>query len=781
MNDERIPWQADDPESGAVQVSGRPVHASWSMLREHFRRVFLEPHRPAGSDMVGWRWLGGSVPRSPEAADLADIRQLLQHALLDITADLERREEDPATTSPRELLAAVKSIVHDLTEGTDIDLGTYAVETDTGWFIRSWGFSHPAPAKLADPSEAVAETPEETPVAHEAPVEKAPVSKRTKLVRWGAGGVVVLGAAAAVFWVKGCAPKSTDEVPPGQPALASGETHEAPAAEAAHQAPSLPPTAPAGETPAHADTAAPTGAALGTSSTTAAQSNASSSVAANEAHSPGFSTVPAPSAQVGGMPVLPGQTGEVGGAHATVTTHAETLTTPALSSGAAADATPAHTAESAGAPGTSTPKPAGADAAAPLTTAQGSGKDSPVPALGSGTVGLSAEAPPAPAKEMAAGIVAVSLPEIPGKPASAEAASAAPEAAAPAPAPASAVAPKSSESPAVTEIAWVNKTVSPPTAENPPPLKFDLTPDALATTLFPPVADANAAGAASSEAGAAPAGSAAANNEGGAPASPASAPADSAPTDTAATTSGVAPAKVKKRAEATSITYKIGEFKVRSYRDPVLTTTPAERPSNPMLAEARVQAWAGTQAAKPESFRKPLVNGGWSFRPAKGATWTKHPVWLDTTTGKPVSGLRVSENGLHLNWTGLVPSEGFTAHVVDENGIEQARLSISPAERLIEVTTIAVFSESSPTFTVDLTSREAVAGTMVWHSRTPAWSDRRWETQLMERQIRVKCLPTPAVIKEPSSGLVSLSHPASGWALTWEVTTRPTAKSVGAP
>jgi len=200
-----------------------------------------------------------------------------------------------------------------------------------------------------------------------------------------------------------------------------------------------------------------------------------------------------------------------------------------------------------------------------------------------------------------------------------------------------------------------------------------------------------------------------------------------------------------------------------------------------MLAEARVQAWAGTQAAKPESFRKPVVNGGWSFRPAKGATWTKHPVWLDTATDKPVKGLRVSDNGLHLNWSGLVPSEGFTAHVVDENGIEQARLSISPVERILEVTTIAVFSESAPTFTVDLTSREAVAGTMVWHSRTPAWPDRRWESQLMDRQIRVKCLPTPVVIKEPTSGLVSLSHPASGWALTWEVSTRPNVKSVGAP
>ena len=176
-----------------------------------------------------------------------------------------------------------------------------------------------------------------------------------------------------------------------------------------------------------------------------------------------------------------------------------------------------------------------------------------------------------------------------------------------------------------------------------------------------------------------------------------------------------------------------------------------------------------------------MVNGGWSFRPAKGSTWTKQPVWLDTTTGKPVEGLRVSANGLHLNWTGLVPAEGFTAHVVDEKAIEQARISFSPAERLIEVTAIEVFSESSPTFAVDLTTREAVAGAMVWHSRTPAWADRRWESQLLARQIRVKCLASPAIGKEPTYGVVSLSHPASGWALTWDVSTRPTLKDVGEP
>lgn len=785
MNDERIPWQADDPESGAVQVSGRPIHASWSMLREHFRRVFLEPHRPAGSDVVGWRWLGGSVPRAPEAADLADIRQLLQHALLDITADLERREEDPASSSPRELLAAIKSIVHDLTEGTDIDLGTYAVETDTGWFIRSWGFSNPAPAKLADPETAAAETPPETPpetpVVDDGPAVHPPAKKRPKLVLWAASGVVVIGAAAAVFWFKGHARTSPAEVPSGQPAPASGETHEAPVAEAVHQPPPSTAHAPETEVTAHGHDGAPSGAALGTSSMTAAQAHETSPGAAGAAHSPAFSTVPAPSAQVGGMPELPGQTGELGGAHATVTTHAETLSTPANPSVAAvADAAPAKAAEAVDAAGADAPKQSDAAAVAPLTTAHDGGKEPAVPALGSGTEAPSPEAPPAPAKETAAAIAAVSLPEIHAAPASAQATPSAPEAAAkPAPAPVSAVTPKSSEPSAVTEIVQVNKIESLHSPDNPSPIKFDLTPDALSSSLYNPAADTAATSAASNETGSAPTGSPTANHEVGAPASSAPVPAAADLSAPSTSTPGAAPAKVKKGAESTSVTYQIGEVKVRSFRDPVLATAPAERPGNPMLAEARVQAWAGTQASKPESFHKPVVNGGWSFRPAKGATWTKSPVWLDTTTGKPVDGLRVSANGLHLNWTGLVPAEGFTAHVVDEAGIEQARLSFSPAERLIEVTTMAVFSESAPTFTVDLTSREAVAGAMVWRSRTPAWSDRRWETQLMARKTTVKCLPTPAIIKDPTFGVVSLTHPTSGWALTWDVSTRPRTKTLG--
>ena len=783
MNDERIPWQADDLESGAVQVSGRPIHASWSILREHFRRVFLEPHRPAGSDVVGWRWLGASVPRAPEAADLADLRLLLQHALLDITADLERREEDPANTSPKEILAAIQTIVHELSESTDIDLGTYAVETNTGWFIRSWGFSHPAPAKLADPSTEAEETAQETPVDQAVPEVKPPVTKRTKLIRWAAGVLVVIGAATAFFWVKGGARTSHREVKPNQPELATGRTPSAPAAEATHQDPHLAVHSAAAETPTQGTTVAPAAPSLAPAPS--AHSNGLATGAAHEGHAQGLAFPPVPSAQIGGMPVLAGPTGNQDGAHAITSSNDEALLKPTnLGGPGASDTSTTRTAESADNSGANTAKAPGTDTATPLDGHDG-GKEGAEPPLGSRTVAILPEAPPAASKETAASIDAVALHEIPSQPtpesalpttpSPTDSAPAQPQDAAPEVTASTAVAPKSGEHPAVEDIAPVNKTANAPATESPPTIKFDLTPDALAEVHITGKNNSKARKPVGVETSETPSLEGAANAESGKPAAAASEPVDaSAPKQVEAH------AEAKKPVEETTITYQIGECQVRSLHDPVLATVPAERPSNPMLAEARAHAWAGTQSSKPESFRKPVVNGGWNFRPAKGATWTKHPIWLDITTGKPVEGLRISPNGMHLNWTGLMPKEGFTAHIVDEEGIEQARMTVSPAERRIEVTTIAVFSESSPAFTVELTAREAVAGTLVWRSRTPTWSDRRWETQLTGRQINVNCLPTPATTKEPTYGVVALSHPSSGWALTWEVSTRPGTKSLAA-
>jgi hypothetical protein len=247
------------------------------------------------------------------------------------------------------------------------------------------------------------------------------------------------------------------------------------------------------------------------------------------------------------------------------------------------------------------------------------------------------------------------------------------------------------------------------------------------------------------------------------------------PTPASIALAAAAATKAKLRAASLTIAYQIGEPKVRLPRDTVLATQPTERASNQMMAEARVQAWNNNQSAKPESFRKPVITGGWSFRPARGATWPKPPVWLDTLTDKPVEGLRVSANGLHLTWNGLVPTEAFSAHILDEEGNEQARLTYTADERRFEVTTNPVFAESAPVFSVELTPREAVAGTLVWRSRTPTWSDARWETQLQQRQIKLTCLQPLPKTKEPVTGVVALTHPSTGWILSWDVSLRPTA------
>ena len=786
MNDERVPWQAADLESAAVQVAGRPVHAMWSTLREHFRRVFLEPHRPAGSDKVGWRWQGASTPRAPESADLADLRQLLQHALLDLTADLERREQSPDSASPKELLAAVQTIIHDLVEGTDIDLGTYAVETTNGWFIRSWGFSHPAPAKLADetnatePAEATKEPSAETPSSQDAPAEKPPAPKRRKLGRWAAGAVVLVGAAAALIWSRSCT-QSTSNV--SQPKVALGETPEATVPAAPHHEQTHAPHAPAQQHSVHGADATPTATALhGGPLTTAKVAPAHElSSAGIKAHSLGTPHSSPPAAQVGGMPELPGQTAKLAGDHPAGNGTDKSITPATVPSGSETDAakTPAG---GEGSADKHSPKPEAKSVDSQESNAHDSAPEAPKPTGNDPAPGHSADAPHSPTKDTPPPSDAVPIPEIPEQPAPAPVnptppAPPTPEAAAPESAeanPATAAAPPpppvTSDHPADIVPLWVNKNAHPPTPPPPaPPSIFSPTAespseDNAATTPAPPpppYSSANENASTHTE-----------TSESNENASP---PAAGDPNDPTSPSNAKAraAAKAKNIAESITLTYQIGECKVRALRDTVLPTLPTEQSSRQMVADARDQAWVGSQAAKPESFRKPVVNGGWNFRPASGDTWTQHPIWLDTATGKPVDGVRVSANGLHLTWSGLVPAEGFSAHIIGDDDLELARLTYSAAERRFEVMTSPIFKESSPDFTVELTTREAVAGAMVWRSRTPTWSDARWETKSGKRQINVNCRQPLTSTKEPAAGVVALSHPTSGWTLTWEVSTRP--------
>jgi hypothetical protein len=184
---EPVRWNAEDPEGGAAQVGGHPVHVWWARLRGAFRAVLLEPHRRAGGGTVGWRWRAPDNAPSPSTADLAVLRRRLGGALLDFSDELER-----ADAGTGDLHAAMHDVVEDLVRSSDARFSAYVVPTENGWMIRSWGFAQPSAAM----PENVDETTTFAPVkgAPKNVVAAQPRSRRKRRLGWGAiiAGVIVL-------------------------------------------------------------------------------------------------------------------------------------------------------------------------------------------------------------------------------------------------------------------------------------------------------------------------------------------------------------------------------------------------------------------------------------------------------------------------------------------------------------------------------------------------------------------------------------------------------------
>jgi hypothetical protein len=796
MSSERVPWRADDPESGAVLIAERPIHLLWTILRPSFHRVFLVPHRPAGAGTVGWRWKGAAVPHPPASANLTDLRQRLKHALLDLTADLERRESEITSTNPKELLNAVGAIVQNLIDGTDDDLSLFAVETAEGWFIRSWGFSRPSPATqegASDQPEADEETSEATPEASAAAPAEAPAETpappahppspphRSNRIRWAVAGSIIASVVGAFFWLKihtrpaavtGNPQQASAEhaEPTASPESASSETSQPTAEQAANTA-----STPTADHSTHAVTAHSEHAL-----------HAEPAAATTALHTPSFAEAPAhdhnavgatviPGAIIGVMPELPEGHGDHGAPAAAVSEKPEVLApSDKPETGQSTEPNPAHAAES---DSTAESKHAGADAETLPVNAPSTVAHAPEATNAGNRVDLAPDAPAAPAKDTPAGIEAPNTPDVPAKPPAL--AEHLPSPTPPAPAPeAEPTPPPESHDHAHADT---NESATPPLqtpdAPGTAPL-FHYAANEAASADSPPPAAAESAPAAPTATGAeAPPAPTTLGSDG----SGAGSPAASASNETAATAPvavSLPGSKTKPKAPPMQVSCQLGELKLRLIRDAVLPTWPTERAGQPTVEDASAKAWNGKQANKPESFRTPQVRGGWNFRAFPGVVWEKQPTWRDTTTGKPVDGLRASPNGLQLSWDDLIPKTGFSAHLVDDDGRERAKLTILVPERRIEVTASGDFSDSAPAFTVELASSETVAGAMAWRSRTPAWPDTRWQTQRAPRQISVTCLPTPPKPSEPTYGVVALMHVASGWALTWEVSTRPLAPTV---
>ncbi len=221
-------WKADDGEEGSQRIAGRPAQAFWRRLRPSFRGVLLEPHRRAGDGRVGWSWTGPAEPLVPGSADLASLRKRLGAGLANLAAELERDEETGGVESAA-LHEGMESLIAGLTGAPDAELAAFAVRTETGWMIRSWGISRPAAARRADgvENEPPAE-PESVPGAavHE-PVPALPAaapakhsSPRRRIVSWLVGGLVVLALVALAFRALRHKPAQDPVAKAGQEAVA---------------------------------------------------------------------------------------------------------------------------------------------------------------------------------------------------------------------------------------------------------------------------------------------------------------------------------------------------------------------------------------------------------------------------------------------------------------------------------------------------------------------------------------------------------------------------------
>jgi hypothetical protein len=199
MSGGNVDWRADDAETGAQRIAGRPAQAFWRRLRPCFRGVLMEPHRRAGDGRVSWSWTGPAEPGVPGGADLAGLRRRLGAGLANLAAELER-DEEAGGGEAAELHAGMEALVADLTGAPDGRLAAYAARTEAGWMIRSWGVARPGPARRADEADAepVAKAAEESAAIDT--TEKLPTGNATTGRRRLVWVLLIMGALGAAAW-----------------------------------------------------------------------------------------------------------------------------------------------------------------------------------------------------------------------------------------------------------------------------------------------------------------------------------------------------------------------------------------------------------------------------------------------------------------------------------------------------------------------------------------------------------------------------------------------------
>jgi len=792
MSPDQVDWRAEDIEEAGLQVGGRPAQAFWLLLKPAFRRVLMEPHRRTGAGTVGWTWKDSRIPTSPSAADLRALRDRMRGALDEFAAELTWRDEGAADGRPSELHQMMAAMVRDLITSGDDRLAAHAVFSNSGWMIRSWGFSQPAKA-IRDEEDG---NTSESPSSGTRDVIPSP-SRRRRRWPW----IIMLAAMMAglacvfLFW-----PHSSREARPVDNPVVAMERYAAPASIQANE---VRPAKPSMDSPGGAGF----GHDLSLSGVSPARGLRRGSTL-SKAHA-GLLPVYVPSRGVslsppGGAASGPSLTGETASGQSTF------ADAPDANDGPADDNAPER---------------------APVVPAQMAGLDDPGHGGGAqpGIPGASADA----AAEKADDLASSDQPHLSNQ--APETLAAAHRAMPPGVASMPMAKRAAKLAPVQTALIAVSEAPTPPTPSGSSPVSESadgpsgavvkkknqsVEPNAGATqametrdeekrSLDTALGDAKTSGSAKmgkvraslraavakSKNPYANAGgseseadvyrttpiSGSENSPNAAAEKPESHSRSGAGTGTNSSPGIDAQSKLSvKIGDASNATGHgitlscvIGQWRVHPVLDVVLRTWPSMQEAEQTLTKARSQTWTQTKGAQPIAFRDPVTRGGWSLRLSAAAIRQAAPSWRDARTGSALPyGIMEGEDA-RLSWEGLVPANGIDARLLATDGRELARLTVAPNEREIRITAEADVVEMAPWLTVALNVKGAKSDEMTWRSPLGKGSDARWETLRGIDKIGVVCHSDPMEKPKNTGAAVELFHAASGWAMTCEFTLIP--------
>ncbi len=657
MSEEVVRWRVDEAANAATLVRELPLHAFWTLLAPSFRWVLLPPQRRAGGEEITWEWQSPAPPRTPEAADLEDIRLRLRDGLDLLEEELQRHPALPERLSADELVDAMKEALQELRFGSDDTLAAFAVHTTRGWMLRSWGFATPSPAQAeGDAAEGRSDSPATLPARLAPPRKGKPVRRiLARRLRAGALGAVLALALAAL--APRCAHSRVEENTPADPG---------PAADA---------LAPTAATPPAAQAASPTktqaepissaggqpGNTLGASSAPSVSPSSAPLGLPPSAH-PTEAVSSLPLAITGSMASMPNEQGAPAAPPSKLAGKPEAPPPPAIFD---------SNTDSGGAPAS--------DTVSKLATAPESQKNGPPDTsdASAATPGLAQERVLTP--ERSAGVSGTTPPAAMPKPFSVEAREASEPPARPTP-----------------QTNRRNLAASPATAT-----------DASSESVFPtvpPEREVNPSGnSGATEFGAA----VRVSGRNG------FVPADVAPEPPPRRDTAAAADATIEGADDLRLFFsgRPMPWRLVLERDAPLPTRPSEGNGEEEMRAARIAAWAKARTLLPPIFRTREIRVGWSFSIAPEASAKPPFSWRDVRTGETLADTlaTTSNDTARIGWRD-VDTTDVDALLIDKEGRALARVRRVVAENRSEIRKSAALADARPWFSLRILEGDDAAG-----------------------------------------------------------------------